>query len=71
ARSEDFRAQPFAHWECPERILINVHALYRQFRGQSGPMRPLERLQVLRQTALLAREFPGAAPACLHPPEKN
>ena len=28
---------PYAHWGDAERILINVDALYREFRGDPGP----------------------------------
>jgi cyclase len=55
--SDEFRAQPFASWDCPERIVVNVHSLYRRMLGQRHRMGTFERLMVLRKTAVLAREM--------------
>ena len=56
AQSDEFRALPFATWDGQERILINVHAIYRGLNGKHG-MGTVERLNVLRKTALMAREL--------------
>jgi cyclase len=55
AQSDEFREQPFATWDGQERIAINVHAIYRGLRGRRG-MGVVERLNVLRKTALMARD---------------
>jgi cyclase len=54
--SDDYLRECFAQWEGQERIAINVHAIYRGLRGQ-GPAGTIERLNVLRKTALLAKEL--------------
>ena len=55
AKSDEFRKQPFADWDGVERIAINVHVIYRRLLGQSRHMGTLERVNMLRQTALMAR----------------
>ena len=35
--ARDISLAPFAHWTDPERILVNVHALYREFRRDAAP----------------------------------
>lgn len=61
AESDEYREQPFARWEGQERIMINVHAIYRGLRsrramgpGMRSGMGIVERLNVLRKTALMA-----------------
>lgn len=68
ALSDEFRSGPFAGWDCPERIVLNVAGLYRQFGQREQPLSPLERLRLMHQMALLAAEFPNAPPPSLHPP---
>jgi len=53
--SDDYRQECFAKWHGQERIMINIHAIYRGLRGQR-PAGTIERLNVLRKTALLANE---------------
>jgi glyoxylase-like metal-dependent hydrolase (beta-lactamase superfamily II) len=65
--SEDYSAQPFASWECPERAVINVHTLDRHRRERSEP-RPPAVVAILGAVGRLAAELPGRAPAALHPP---
>ena len=50
----------FRDWECPERILISVAALNREFAGQP-PMRvtPLVRARLFRQVAILQQRLAG------------
>ena len=57
ATSDEFRAEPFAQWECPERIMINVHTMYRRLMRLRRHLGVLERLRLLRQTAILARKL--------------
>lgn len=58
ARSDEFRKQPFAAWDSPERIMINVHGIYRRLLRRRHRVGVLERLKLLRLTALIAGEFP-------------
>ena len=65
--SDDYQAQPFGRWECPERALINVHTIDRHRRG-AGPPRGPAVVRILAAVGRLAAELPGHAPAALHPP---
>ncbi|SPE36874.1 hypothetical protein SBA6_600005 [Candidatus Sulfopaludibacter sp. SbA6] len=56
AQSDEFREQPFAKWDGQERITINVHAIYRGLMGRRRAG-TLARLNVLRKTALMARDL--------------
>lgn len=53
-RSDEFLREPFAGWIGQERILINVNAIYRKLMKLEHRMRVVERLNILRKTALLA-----------------
>lgn len=53
-RSDDFEKQPFARWDGRERIMINVHSIYRRLMKLSRHAGAIERLDVLRKTAMLA-----------------
>jgi len=57
AQSEEFQKQPFATWDCKERIAINVHVIYRKLLGRPRRMSTLERIKLLRATALMARDL--------------
>jgi glyoxylase-like metal-dependent hydrolase (beta-lactamase superfamily II) len=37
AAARDIPLEPFAHWTDPERIVANVHALFREFDGDTAP----------------------------------
>jgi hypothetical protein len=65
--SDEYTAQPFAGWECPERAVINVHTLDRHRRGGSEPRGPAV-VRILGEVGRLAAQLPGRAPAALHPP---
>jgi cyclase len=65
--SEEYSAQPFGDWDCPERAVINVHTLARHRRGGSGPRGPAV-VRILAAVGRLAAELPGRAPAALYPP---
>ncbi len=61
--SDEYLREPFASWVGPERTLINVNALYRKFLKVRSHMGVLERLNVLRKTAMLAEKLrPAIAP---------
>lgn len=64
--SDEYAAQPFAQWDCPERAVINVHTLLRHRRGGSEP-RPPAVVAILAAVGRLAAQLPGSAPAALHP----
>jgi len=65
--SDEYSAQPFAGWDCPERAVINVHTLDRHRRGGPEPRGPAV-VRILAAAGRLAAELPGRAPAALHPP---
>jgi cyclase len=61
ATSDDFLKQPFASWDCPERIVVNVHSMYRRLLGRSRRLGSFERIMLLRKAALMASELPQRA----------
>ena len=63
--STEFLALPFAKWDSPERMMTNVHLLYRQFDGRSGHMSVPAKINLMRKQALLAYALPDAAPALM------
>jgi glyoxylase-like metal-dependent hydrolase (beta-lactamase superfamily II) len=65
--SDDYAAQPFAGWDCPERAVINVHTLARHRHGGSEPRGPGV-VRFLAEVGRLTAELPGRPPAALHPP---
>lgn len=66
ACSHAFTESPFAQWDSPERMLVNIHTLYRWFQGRTTPPKLFERLRIFAQEAEFARAFPSASPARLH-----
>lgn len=66
--SEEFRAGPYARWEDPERIVVNLSFMARERAGKSGPISEVTRVSLLLKMAALAAELPGASPSRLHPP---
>lgn len=65
-RSSAFTTTPFAQWDSPERMLLNVHTLYRWLQGRTAHPSAFERLRILAQVAEFAGTFPHATPASLH-----
>jgi hypothetical protein len=63
--SNDFRALPFAQWDSPERMMTNVHLLYRQFRGRTGHLSVPAKVNLMRKQALLAHTLPDASPTIM------
>jgi cyclase len=59
ARSEEFQKQPFAAWDGQERIVINVNAIYRRLMKLPRRIGVVERLNVLRRTAVLRELLRG------------
>lgn len=65
ALSEDFARQPFAGWNSPERLMTNVHTLYRHLQGQADHPKVPELINIMRKQALLAHKLPDAQPAVM------
>ncbi len=63
--SREYIEQPFANWNSPERIMINVHTLYRHMEGRTDHPQVPELLGILRKQALLAQQLPDAQPAVM------
>jgi len=61
--SKDFAESQYAAWDSPERLLVNVHTLYRQYAGRKGHRGKLAILNMMRKQALLAQMLPDATPA--------
>ncbi|MCX6622238.1 MAG: MBL fold metallo-hydrolase [Acidobacteria bacterium] len=59
-RSDEFQVQPFAAWDCPERMAINVDSIYRQLSGVDRPRNLVERLRLLGRTALMTEQVAAA-----------
>jgi cyclase len=65
ALGDDFARQPFSRWNSPERIMTNVHTIYRHLEEHTAPLTQLQMVNVLRQQALLAHQLPHAQPAVM------
>ena len=63
--SPAFRDSPFVDWDSPERMMTNVHVLYRHFRGDTRPLTTLQVVNILRKQALLAHALPEGRPASM------
>jgi cyclase len=65
ALSEEFSRRGYMRWDSPERIMTNVHVMYRHLQERTGHMKPPEKLKTLSKQALLAYEMPDATPAMM------
>lgn len=63
--SAEFGAFDFADWDSPERIMTNVHLLYRQFKGKKAHMSVASKINLMRKQALLAHKLPHASPSVM------
>jgi glyoxylase-like metal-dependent hydrolase (beta-lactamase superfamily II) len=63
--SAEFRKLPFSRWDSPERMMTNVHLLYRQFNGKTGHMSVAAKINLMRKQALLAHKLPHATPSVM------
>lgn len=61
-----FRARPFAAWDSPERMMTNVHLLYRQWAGETRPTGVAAKINIMRKQAVLAAALADARPAVMH-----
>jgi cyclase len=66
--SAAFGEQPFASWDSPERMMTNVHMLYREFAGRTAPMGVAAKIILMARQAVLAEALPDASPAVMHQP---
>lgn len=57
ALSDEFAAQPFASWLNPERIVINVTTLFREYSGSAPKASPVATVALFRHVAALGREL--------------
>lgn len=62
AESPAFRGQPFAAWDSPERIMTNIHLLYREYSGKTAALSVPEKLSIMYRQAGLARYMESVAP---------
>lgn len=63
--SDAFRSYEFSGWDSPERMMTNVHLLYRQFTGKNTAMSVPAKVNLMRKQALLAHTLPDARPAMM------
>jgi cyclase len=63
--SKDFAQGPFSAWNSPERMMTNVHIIYRHLQGRAERLKVPELLNILRKQALLAHALPDAQPAAM------
>jgi glyoxylase-like metal-dependent hydrolase (beta-lactamase superfamily II) len=63
--SKDFAQGPFSTWNSPERMMTNVHTMYRHLQGRSERLKVPELLNIMRKQALLAHALPDAQPAAM------
>lgn len=62
---DEFARGPFARWNSPERMMTNVHTLYRHIEGRTDHPKKPELTNILRKQALLAHQLPDAQPAIM------
>lgn len=60
--SQNFSRQVFASWDSPERVMTNCHVLFRHFNNNTKPLKPIEKVNILRHQAILAHALPNASP---------
>lgn len=66
AAGKEFRDKGFATWDSPERIVTNVHLLYREYAGKTAPLGMPAKLAIMKRQAELAYEMKGSTPAVMH-----
>ena len=63
--SDEFKESKFSNWDSPEKIMTNCHILYREYKGQNKPLKPLQIINMLSKQALLAHKLPEATPKAM------
>ncbi len=61
----DFQDRPFANWNSPERIMTNLHTIYRHLQGRTEHPSTGTILRMLREQAQLAQKMDWAEPAIM------
>ncbi|MEM7530757.1 MAG: MBL fold metallo-hydrolase [Chloroflexota bacterium] len=61
----EYAKQPFADWNSPERMMTNVHTIYRHLQGRADHPKVAELVNIMRKQALLAHQLPDAQPAVM------
>ena len=56
-RRDEYQREKFARWDLQERIVINVHAIYRRMMGKSRRLSTWARLSLMREAAVLAEDL--------------
>jgi glyoxylase-like metal-dependent hydrolase (beta-lactamase superfamily II) len=57
AASSEFRAQPFARWHNPERLVINTTTIMRNLDGAPPETSPLATIRLFSRVAALSRQL--------------
>ncbi len=65
ASSRAFCDRGYDRWDSPERLMTNVHMLYREFRGRSHRPSTLAIVHMMYRQALLAHDLPEASPSVM------
>ena len=68
---EEFHAQPFAEWEGTERLVINLHAIYRRLMERRRNLGTWGKLTALKEAALFADELQRAGGVDRLRPDKS
>jgi hypothetical protein len=58
--ASDYHDQPFSRWAGQERIVIDLHAIYRRFMKKRRKMGTWDRLMALKDAAVVAAELERA-----------
>lgn len=62
----DFSNYPFSQWNTPERIMTNVHTIYRHLQNKTDAYKIHEMLALMYKQAVLAHALPNAQPLVMH-----
>ena len=60
--SESFAQSGLKDWNSPERMMVNVHTIYRNLKGDPKPPTIIEMIKIFSKQALLAYRLPNAQP---------
>jgi len=64
-RSETFRKSGYQTWDSPERMMTNVHLLYRHWSGKTAAMGIPAKVNLMRKQAVLAHAMTDACPGVM------
>ncbi len=63
--SDSFARTEFKDWNSPERMMVNVHTIYRNLKRNPKPPTIIEMINIFSKQALLAYRLPNAQPAIM------